>query len=193
MSSLLERYLLNRGDFNESEINTILASGELKNVQKKQVILRDIETRRQTIFVCSGCIQISRIGKTGTEHIIRFATTNCWVGNFGNHRGEFPGGHSIVAIEDGEIIQWSNQTIEKLQKELPKFKDLHMEIRGELIEECFNRIFTLVSLDAKDKYNDYIKTYPELQGRVPLSIVATYLGVTRETLTRLRKNIYISI
>lgn len=193
MFSILERYLLNRGDFSVSEVDTIIASGDLKNVRKKQVLLRNMETKRQTLFVCSGCLQVSRIGKTGTEHIIRFATTNCWVGNFGNYRGEFPGGHAVVAIEDGEVMQWSNQTIERLQKEIPKFKDLHMEIRGELIEACFNRIFTLVSLDAKDKYNDYIKTYPELQGRIPLSVVATYLGVTRETLTRLRKNIYVSI
>lgn len=187
MFSILESYLLSRGNFSESEIDTIIASGHLKNVQKKQIILRDVETKRQTIFVCSGCLQISRIGKTGVEHIVRLATANCWVGSLGNYKGGYPGGHSIVAIEDGEIIQWSNQTIEKLQRDIPRFKDLHIEIRSELIEECLNRIFSLVSLDARDKYDDYIESYPELQGRVPLAIVATYLGVRRETLTRLRK------
>lgn len=188
MFNILEKYLRKKGSLSESEINTIIGLGDLKKVQKKQILLRGIETKRYTTFVCSGCLQICRISDTGTEHIIRFAPRNCWVDDFTNFCGEYTGGHFVGAIVDSEVIQWNNQTFENLQREIPRFRELYMQLRGELIEECYNRIFTLISLDAKDKYRDYIKTFPELHGRIPLTIVATYLGMTRETLTRLRNN-----
>lgn len=186
MFNILEKYLRKKGNLSEGDINKIIASGDLRKIHKKQIFLRDVETKHYTIFVCNGCLQIGRIGDTGTEHVIKFAMKNSWVGTFPNIFDEYTGGHFVAAIEDGEVIQWSNQAFEKLQNEIPKFRELHMQLRGELIEECYNRIFTLISLDAKDKYRDYIKTFPELHGRIPLSLVASYLGMTRETLTRLR-------
>ena len=89
-------------------------------------------------------------------------------------------------LEDTWLLVWTKSDMERLRIEIPSFNLFLENLMTKSLQASHNRIYASISLSAEEKYNDFIRAYPDMSNRVSLHMIASYLGVTRETLSRIR-------
>lgn len=124
MPDAFSRYLQNQGTFTPEELNLIESLGKARTVKKKQLILRAGEVCHYHTFICKGCMKLYRINDAGEEHIIKFAVEDWWVSDRESLLTGAPAESYIMALEDTEVLQWTNYQFERLYNEVPEFDAL---------------------------------------------------------------------
>ncbi len=183
-----ENYIRAFSLFSDNEIAIIKSLAIPKRLKKKQYLLREGSICRFHTLVCSGCLRSYRIGVNGNEHIFSLSPANHWVSDRVSLVTGTPSNEFIDALEDSTIIQLSADSFKTLLKEIPNFDALHTKI---IIEECStsrDRIYMMLSHQAEERYRQFIRCFPQLHHRLPMFMIASYLGITRETLARIRSN-----
>jgi CRP-like cAMP-binding protein len=117
---------------------------------------------------------------------MRFATENWWISDRESYTESTPSKSNIDALEDSEVLLWSKENFDNLIKTIPGLNSFFERLLAKSFNANQNRIYTHISQTAEEKYNDFIRKYPDLFARIPLHMIASYLGVTRETLSRIR-------
>ena len=140
-------------------------------------------------FVEIGLLRLYSIDEAGKEHIIQFAPENWFMSEreslyFGN-----PSDFFIDTLEDTEVVIFDQNFVEKASEISPEFRNYNEYILQNHIRQLQNRINLLVSATAESRYLDFIKLYPDLTLRIPQWMIASYLGVTPESLSRVRKGL----
>jgi len=140
-----------------------------------------------THFVTKGLLRLCRIDTGGNEHIIKFAHENRWVSDRESYLNNYPSTFNIRAIEHSDLLVWKKSDFDHLLSELPLFRQLmkHLSAKNQIANQ--NRFYKSISLTAEEKYIDIITHQLILYRRVPLHMIASYLGLSRETLSRVRK------
>jgi CRP-like cAMP-binding protein len=186
MLDFFETYIKAHSTFSNEEIATIKSVAISKRLKKKQYLLRPGDICRFHTFVCSGCLRSYRLGSDGAEHILSFSPDNHWVSDQVSLSKGTPSDDYIDALEDSDIIQVSADNFRSLIREIPNFDMLHTKIVTEDCGRNRDRIYMMISHQAEERYRQFVRSYPQLYHRIPLFMIASYLGVTRETLTRIR-------
>ncbi|HEY4324667.1 MAG TPA: Crp/Fnr family transcriptional regulator [Mucilaginibacter sp.] len=181
-----ENYIKTHCTFSNEEIAAIKSLAIPKRLKKKQYLLRPGDVCRFHTFVCSGCLRSYRIGSEGTEHILSFSPNNHWISDQVSLATGAPSTDYIDALEDSDVIQVSAENFKYLLKGIPNFEALHSKIITDDNGRSRDRIYTMISHQAEERYRYFVRLYPQLYHRIPLFMIASYLGVTRETLTRIR-------
>jgi len=188
MFDVFENYLRNYGIFNYAELNLIRSVGLCKRLDKKDYLLREGDICRHKTFVCRGCLRSYRIDNDATEHILNFAIERHWI----NDEVSFLIGENsstiIDALEDSEVIQWSNENFAMLLATVPAFNLFYRKHLEESLDEKERRIVSILSNNAQQRHEDFINNFPNLYNRVPLYMIASYLGMSRETISRARSS-----
>ena len=186
MFDVFKSYITDHAGLTAEEIEDIRLLTIVKKIRKKQLLLQEGDISRYKIFVTKGLLRTYRVRDDGTEHIIRFSPENWWSTDLESYNLQVPSKYNIDALEDSEVLLWTKDNFDQLMERIPllkKFSEL-------LISKSFNvsqeRIFLNISYTAEEKYEEFIKSYPEVFKRLPLHMVASYLGVSRETLSRIR-------
>ena len=148
-------------------------------VKKGTILQRKGDTNSKVYFVESGLLRSYTIDEKGEEHIYMFGPENWLVTD--NCKPETPCQLFIDAIEDSVLNVAPKE--EKL-KETPDFNALFRRLNS-----MQNRIVMLMSSSAKERYEHFVETYPNIIPRVPLKMVASYLGITPEALSRVRNEL----
>lgn len=187
MSEAFRQYLNNNSGLSEAGIQTIASLAATAIVKKRQYLLRAGEVCRHHSFITKGCMKLYRLADDGTEHIIKFAVEGWWVSDRESLLSGRPAESYIAALEDTEVLQWTNPQFEDLFHTLPAFDALFKRLVSRALDASQNRIYATISGTADERYRQFLKRYPGLIGRVPLHLIASYLGLTRETLTRIRQ------
>jgi CRP-like cAMP-binding protein len=172
----------------DDELEQIKAASIPKKLRKKQFLLQEGDTCRTRAFVCKGCLRVYRVSIKGTEHILHFAAENWWIDDPESLLTGQPSKTNIEAIEDCELLLWKKEDMEKLFTDIPVFKTWNDHTLAKNLISHQNRIYSDMSETAEMKYNNFIEAYPSIYNRVPLHMVASYLGVSAKTLTRIRKH-----
>lgn len=183
-----ENYIRTHSLFSDKEIAIIKSLAIPKRLKKKQYLLREGSVCRFHTFVCSGCLRSYRIDNNGNEHIFSLSPSNHWVSDRVSLLTGAPSNEFIDALEDSTIVQFSTDSFKTLLKEIPGFDTLNTKI---IIDECStirDRIYMMLSYQAEERYRQFIRCFPQLHHRLPMFMIASYLGVTRETLARIRSN-----
>ena len=157
-----------------------------KKVRKGDFLLREGETARYSIFVSSGCLCTYTIDDTGKEHILQFSPENWWTGDM-NFTSNVPSQCFIEALEDSEVLLTELASIQKLNNYIPESAALYQAALQKSVAAKNQRIVSALSASAEERYNDFLKKYPSLLQRVPQHMIASYLGISPETLSRIRK------
>lgn len=161
-----------------------------KSVKKGEILLHQGDISQNTFFVESGLLRMFSINaKTGKEHIIQFAPENWLVSDRSSAFFEEKSDYCIDAIEDSEVIVLDNDFFKYLQEKQPNTWHNHLKLIHNHIRNLQKRINFLLGATAEERYLNFIKIYPNILQRVPLLMVASYLGITPESLSRVRKNI----
>ena len=173
------------------QINLMRSVSVTKKLRKRQMLLQEGEVSRHKIFVAKGLLRNYSIAENGYEYIVRFTDENSWTTDPESYYSGLPSKFYIDAIEPSEVVMFSHEDFEMLKQLIPpmvSFSETVMTKNAGLIQK---RVLMNISASAEEKYNDFINTFPNIFNRVPLHMVASYLGVSRETLTRIRQNLLV--
>ena len=184
-----ESYIRSHGLFSDADIATIMSLVIPRRLKKKQYLLRQGSVCRFHTFVCSGCLRSYRIDEKGNEHIFSLSPANHWVGDRVSLLTHTPSNEFIDALEDSTVMQFSADSFKMLLKAIPNFEALNTKIITDDCSTSRYRIYMMLSHQAEERYRQFIRRYPQLHERVPIYMIASYIGVSRETLTRIRSSI----
>jgi len=158
-------------------------------VKKSEFLLREGEVCNGTYFVEKGLLRMYSIDKNGKEHIIQFAPETWLISDrsslFFNEKSRY----FIDAVEDSEVLLLKNEFFQKLHIHFPETVESNDILLQKHIRNLQRRVNSLLSDTAEERYLDFIKMYPNLMLRVPQWMVASYLGITPESLSRVRKEL----
>jgi CRP-like cAMP-binding protein len=187
MIEIFKKYLTDKIDITADEWAMFEQFGVIKKLRKHQYLLQEGDVWRWNAFICEGCLRKYHVNEKGEEHIIYFSIENYWMGDRESLLSGNPSKSNIDAIEDSTILLFSIEHFELLKGCIPAFRDLV----NMLIERSFvalqNRVHTFISQTAEEKYLNFIKTSPHIANRIPQHMIASYLGISAETLSRVRK------
>lgn len=186
MREQLLQYLTTKASFSQEELKMIDAIGTVKKLRKKQYLLQEGDVWRSNAFILKGCLRTYRVDDKGTEHIIQFSVENWWTGDRESYLSGMPARSNIDAIEDTEVLLFSKEDFEVLCKKIPALNDLVNLILQRSFNSSQERIHASISYTAEEKYLDFINRYPDTANRVPQAMIASYLGISAETLSRVR-------
>jgi CRP-like cAMP-binding protein len=186
MFEVFRNYIRDRANLTDKELDAIKVASTLKKLRKRQYLLQEGDVWQYNAFVCKGCTRMYRVGQDGAEHIMRFAVETWWVGDRESYTTVQPSKNNIDALEDSEILMWAKEDYQTLLREIPELNAFSERLITRSLIASQDRIFTTISSTAEEKYQNFLKTYPDIFNRVPLHMIASYLGVSRETLSRIR-------
>ncbi len=179
------KYLEFRIEVSESEFKEIVKLLELKKVLKGEKLLHSGETCVHGYFVLKGCLRSYCISN-GKEYMMQFAPEDWWIGDKNMLTKPDISMVSIDAIEDSWVLQFDCDFYDNMEKIVPPFRYMMQELQQNNYRSLQKRIMTLISVSAEERYLLFVKTYPSLINRIPLQMIASYLGITPQSLSRVR-------
>lgn len=182
------RYLQDKITLSNEEVELIRSVSILKKLRKRQYLLQEGDLWRHNAFVCSGFLRTFSIDSKGQEHIMNFAPENYWTGDRESLASGDPSRFNIDAIEDSEIVLISKANFESICQQIPQLNNLVNAILHKSFIVSQNRIHDNISLSAEEKYQNFLMKFPSIINRVPQHMIASYIGITPETLTRIKKH-----
>jgi len=160
-----------------------------RSAKKGSFLLREGEIPKEGIFVVSGCLRSYVIDNKGKEHILQFAPKDWWIGDMQGLMNQTPTTYFIDAIEDSEVLLVNAFAQKKMLEEIPGYATAFQTGIQKHTSTKERRIIASLSATAEERYHDFLKTYPSIAQRVPQHMLASYLGITPETLSRIRKQL----
>ncbi|SFE77213.1 Crp/Fnr family transcriptional regulator [Spirosoma endophyticum] len=165
-----------------------------RRIKRRQFILQENDICRHYTFVAEGCFRKFQVDKKGVEHNLQFAAENDrpaarWIMEIDSFYAEKPSRVYIEAIEPSVILQISKPDLLHLFMHNPKFDRNFRVIIENRFVELENRVLQAISSTAEERYVTFLDQYPNLSQRLPNTQIASYLGITPEFLSKIRKEI----
>lgn len=186
MFEAFEKYLKEKADLDVDEINAIRVVSVEKKVRKRQYLLQEGDICHYECFIVKGCLRMYTIGDNGIEYILRFALENWWISDRESYNNAKPSKCNIDALENCEVILIETRDFLHLLSTIPKFKNFIDSLLSRSYDAIQNRVINSISYSIEERYQNFVRQFPDISYRVPLHMIASYLGVTRETLSRIR-------
>lgn len=158
-----------------------------KKIKRRQFILQENDVCKHYTFVVSGCFKMYSVDHSGIEHNIQFAAENEWITDISSFHSGKGSRLYIEAIEPSVILQIDQTNLIYLYHHHPKFDRIFRVIVEEKFIELQNRVLQNISSTAEERYFSFLEQYPELTNRLPNTQIASYIGITPEFLSKIRR------
>lgn len=165
------------------------AAFEPRKLKKKQFLLHEGTVAKQMAFIVKGAMRKYTIDDNGNEHVVRFGIEEWWMSDRESFITLTPSRFNIDAVEDCELLVSTNEKGARLREQSPLFVEMMHILDQNSYVASENRIQATLSFTAEEKLMDLMKTYPAFLQRFPQNMLASYLGLSPETLSRVRKQI----
>jgi|JI8StandDraft_1071087.scaffolds.fasta_scaffold52458_2 CRP-like cAMP-binding protein len=160
-----------------------------KKIRKKQYLLQEGNICRHLAFVEKGLLRSYSVDEKGIEHMIHFAWEGWWMADMLSFLSNEPSTYHIDAIEDAELLLISQQDFEEMFLKVPVMERYFRILFQNNIISKERRLISSITNSAEEKYIHLTATNPELIKRIPQQLVASYLGITPETLSRIKNKL----
>jgi CRP-like cAMP-binding protein len=160
-----------------------------KKLRKRQYILQEGDVCKNIAFVEKGMLRSYSIDEKGNEHIVQFAFEGWWISDQYSFLTGEPAQYNIDALEDSELLLLSKQAEEQLLRKMPKLERYFRILLQNSLIAMQKRLISSFSESAEERYNKLIEVCPSIPRRVPQHMMASFLGITPETLSRIRKQV----
>ncbi|RYD80399.1 MAG: Crp/Fnr family transcriptional regulator [Sphingobacteriales bacterium] len=156
-----------------------------KKVKKHQYLIQEDDHVKFEYLILSGVFRAFYLDNAGKEHIMQFAIENWWVSDYVAYFQQKPAHTNVICMEAGEVLCLTLEGREKLSEALHNMEHFfRVKLTNAYVAQQ-KRITSLLSGSPQQKYEEFAKLYPDLMQRIPKKYIAEYLGVSRETLSRL--------
>ncbi|WP_034043175.1 Crp/Fnr family transcriptional regulator [Wocania ichthyoenteri] len=183
---LISKYI----KLSSEEENLIQTFWTVITLKKGDYLLRNGETCRTDNFVVKGTLKAFYINpETGKEEILYFAIENWWATDIESFQKQNSSIYNIQAIEKTKLLQIRYDSFQEMLKQVPKLERFFRIILENYLGSLQRRIILNNILDAEQRYSDFLENYPKIAEKIPNYLIASYLGITPEFLSRMRKKI----
>lgn len=189
MFELLKAHIQRRVQLTEAEFETCTRFFTHRKLRKRQFLLQEGEVCRAIAFVNSGCLRAYTVDHKGEEHIIQFAIEDWWISDLNSYLTGKPATYTIDALQDSEALLLERSARDQLLESVPKMERFFRLLQESNYIATHRRINETLSSSAEERYLAFLKTYPALVEQVPQSQIASYLGITPQSLSRIRKEL----
>lgn len=156
---------------------------------KGQFVVQQGDVCKYECFVISGCTKTYYVDDEGQEHIVMFSIEDWWTSDIGSFISQTPADFNIQCIENTELIMFSYDEIEALYEAIPKLERFFRRIIEKALVASQKRIIRSFSLSAKDRFLYFRNQYPKIEQRIPQYMIASYLGISKEFLSKIKSQI----
>lgn len=185
MSSILRQQIEKIVPLSDAEFDYVAGHFKLRKYRKHQFVIQEGQAVEDDFFILSGCLKSYSSDSNGKDYIIQFGLKDWWITDYQAYYNQTVATINMDCITNSELLSLSYDNREKLCRELHKMEHFFRKKTNKRNVALQNRILSLLSSSAKERHDKLLEQYPELFQIVPKHLLASYLGVTRETLSRL--------
>jgi len=157
-----------------------------KTVSKGEILIREGQTVNKTFFVTQGSLRSFCVDKEGKEHTLQFAIRDWWISDFIAIYGNKPASLTVECISDSSVIEFNAQKLNEIYLQFPEFEPFQRKNLERHVVSLHKRILNQLQLTAVERYNLFLGQYPNIEQHVPNYHIASYLGITQQSLSRIR-------
>jgi CRP/FNR family transcriptional regulator, cyclic AMP receptor protein len=183
----INQYLNHCGSFNEAEMRFFNSRLSFKEYPAHHQLLRNGEVCAFEAFVVAGCVKTYYIDSQGSEVVLTFATENWWIGDVLSFEEQTPSKMFIETLEPTQLFSISPEAKRQILTQIPTMERVFRLMIQRHLASLQERLFGLIALTAQERYDIFLEKHPRLTQRIPQYLIASYLGITPEFLSRLRK------
>jgi CRP-like cAMP-binding protein len=184
---VLRDYLRQRAEISDAELAAMAPRFTPRALAAGEVLQRAGEPARWGAFVTRGCLRRYALDADGGEHVVQFAPEGWWLSDLESLGSGAPSRFFIDAIEASEVLLLTAADHQRLVDEVPGFATAFRRGLAASAAAKDRRIVDALARSAEERYEEFRRTYPSIAARVPLKMLASYLGMTPETLSRVRR------
>lgn len=185
----LINYLLQFGNLNKLQIDLIKSKVVFREIKKDEYYHEAGKTPREIIFLMEGIMRACYYNNQGDEITKFFFEENNFVADINNYNQAIPSTEYIQAVTDCKYLVLSKAAMNELAMTIIEWDRIVSKITAKGLAEKVNKISPMMTEDATERYLKFLTNFPTLANRIPLSYLASYLGITQSSLSRIRKNI----
>ena len=160
-----------------------------KKLRKRQYLLQEGDVCKSLAFTEAGLLRLYSVDDKGIEHMLQFALPGWWVVDIYSFLTGEPSRFNIDALEDSELLLLSQENFEVMMAALPKMERYFRILFQNNIIAKERRLESAIAFGAEERYRHFEQAYPDFVQRIPLNLIASYLGITPETLSRIRRKL----
>lgn len=170
-----------------AEAGFFIGQFKLVPVKKGSFLVEADEPAAFQYYVSQGCLRSYQLDEKGNEHVLQFAPEDWWTGDLGSLTKGGPATLFIDALEDSLVLRIDRVALDELYVRIPKFERFFRILITNAFIATQRRLLSTISRPAEERYVEFARMYPGLDGRVPQKLIASYLGMTPEFLSTVRK------
>lgn len=186
-SELILQNVAKHVKLNDDEKQLFLSLLEEKALKKREIQLKEGEVCKHSIFIVDGALKGFTVDRQGGEHVLTFALSGWWIADMYSLISQKPGVLTIEAIADTDMLLLSREKQELLYERAPKFERFFRILVENSLVAHQQRLIDNLSLSAEERYLHFMKKYPLILECAPLHSIASYLGITPEFLSKIRR------
>jgi len=189
MFHVFKKYIDNKLHVTDAQFEQLKDCLTPKTLRKGEILLQAGDICKYAAFVEHGCLRSYVIDPKGKEHVIQFAPENWWVSEQNSVQRKVPAIFYIDAVEDSEILLTKGDPVESFSTVVPAVGQMFNQLKQNSMYAMQKRLVNHLSATADERYLDFLNTYPSLALRLPQKMIAAYIGVAPESLSRIRNHI----
>ena len=179
-------YLKSKGNLSAEATESLRSISKSKKIQKGATLVRQGQTVTHMFFVVSGCLRSYCVDKKGKEHTLQFAIKDWWISDYTAILNNEPAQLTVEALQDTELIEFLVSDIASLRAQFPELEAIQRKNLQRHLVALQKRILNQLQLTAAERYDLFLQSYPDIEQFTPNYHIASYLGITQESLSRIR-------
>ena len=186
----VDQHISRCAPINATELDAFHSRLKHKTFKKKTLLLRQGEICKFEAYIIKGCVKKYYIDQNGDEVILQFAVEDWWISDIGSFSEQKPSNLFIETLEETEVLIIDFESKQQLFLEIPKLERVFRIMMQRAYSVLENRFYATVAHPAESRYLDFLSKYPTIPQRVPQQQIASYLGITPESLSRIKSNLF---